>query len=54
MNQKMYEFINEGKSCAIYDAKPPRYLFNSQSIEAEEFPKQILHAGKNGDDMLCR
>ena len=28
MKKKMYEFTNNGDSCVIYDAKPPRYWFN--------------------------
>lgn len=28
MKHKMYEFANNGNSCVIYDAKPPRYWFN--------------------------
>ena len=26
--EKIYEFTNDGNSCVIYDAKPPRYWFN--------------------------
>lgn len=28
MEKKIYEFTNDGNSCVIYDAKPPRYWFN--------------------------
>lgn len=28
MGKKMYEFINDGNTCVLYDAKPPRYWFN--------------------------
>lgn len=28
MDKRMYEFSENGKSCRIYDAKPPRYWFN--------------------------
>ena len=28
MSQKIYEFSEEGSSCFIYDARPPRYWFN--------------------------
>jgi cellobiose phosphorylase len=28
MHKKMYEFSEDGKSCLIYNAKPPRYWFN--------------------------
>lgn len=28
MDKRMYEFTEDGKSCLIYNAKPPRYWFN--------------------------
>lgn len=47
MEKKIYEFTNDGNSCVIYDAKPPRYWFNylwNETATARRFPRTGMDA----------
>ena len=46
MEKKIYEFTNDGNSCVIYDAKPPRYWFicGMKTATVRRFPRTGMGA----------